>query len=98
MGTSPWLPSPQTERWKQVCLCGNAAVMLLDTQQAAVTLLGRLPQRPEFRHHQNGVASYGVNKEDASNASGIQSRRKKKEKTINMCETRAINRIITIEM
>lgn len=48
MGTSPWRPSPQTERWKQVCLCGNAAVMLLDTQQAAVTLLGRLPQRPGF--------------------------------------------------
>lgn len=36
----PWLPSPLTERWKQVCLCGNAAVMLLDTQQAAGTLLG----------------------------------------------------------
>lgn len=48
MGTSPWRPSPQTERWKQVCLCGNAAVMLLDTQQAAVTLLGRLPQRPSL--------------------------------------------------
>lgn len=28
---------------------GNAAVMLPDTQQAAVTLLGRLPQRPSLR-------------------------------------------------
>lgn len=46
MGTSPWRPSPQTKKWKQVCLCGNAAVMLLDTQQAAVTLPGRFPQRP----------------------------------------------------
>lgn len=43
-GASPWLPSPQTERWKQVCLCGNAAMMLLETQQAAITLLGCLPQ------------------------------------------------------
>lgn len=47
-GSSPWCPSPQTERWKQVCLCGNAAVMLLDTQQAAVTLLGQLTQRPSL--------------------------------------------------
>lgn len=78
MGTSPWLPSPQTERWKQVCPCGNAAVMLLDTQQAAVTLLGRLPQEAQFRYHQDGVACYGVNKEDASSASGIQSNEKKK--------------------
>lgn len=87
MGTSPWLPSPQTERWKQVCLCGNAAVMLLDTQQAAVTLLGRLPQRPGLDHHQNGAACYGINKEDASSASGIQSEdKKKRKKENNQCE------------
>lgn len=37
---SPWLPSPRTEKWKQVCLCVNTAMMLLETQQAAITLLG----------------------------------------------------------
>lgn len=46
VGASLWLRSPQKEEWKQVCLCGNAALMLLDTQQAAVTLLQRLPRRP----------------------------------------------------
>lgn len=47
-----WMPpSPQTERWKQVCLCGNAAVMLLDTQQAAVPLLVQSPWgSPPFRY------------------------------------------------
>lgn len=43
-GASPWLPSPQTERWKQVCLCVNTAMMLLETQQAAIPLLGRSPR------------------------------------------------------
>lgn len=40
-GHPPGSHPHRQERWKQVCLCGNAAVMLLDTQQAAVTLLGR---------------------------------------------------------
>lgn len=43
-GASPWLPSPQTERWKQVCLCVNTAMMLLETQQAAIPLLGHSPR------------------------------------------------------
>lgn len=47
-GLPPGSHPHRQERWKQVCLCGNAAVMLLDTQQAAITLLGRLPQRPSL--------------------------------------------------
>lgn len=55
---------------------------------------GTFATETRFRYHQDGAACYGINKEDASGASGIQSDKKKKErnkkKTINMCETRAI--------
>lgn len=47
-GPPPGSLSPQTERWKQVRPCGNAAVMSLETQQAAVTLLERLPQSSDI--------------------------------------------------
>lgn len=59
---------------------------------------GMFATEVEFRYHQDGVDSYGVNKKDASSASGIQSNEKKRQKTkktINMCETRANNRIKT---
>lgn len=55
---------------------------------------GTFATETRFRYHQDGAACYGINKEDASGASGIQSDKKKKKetkkKTINMCETRAI--------
>lgn len=37
-------PFPETERWKQVGPWKNAVVSFLETQQAATTLLGSLPQ------------------------------------------------------
>lgn len=70
-GASPWPPSPQTERWKQVCLCVNTAMMLLETQQAAITLLGRSPRGLilDFAHVEQGG--------ETSSAGGIQSKKKK---------------------
>lgn len=55
-GGSPWLPSSRTERWKQVCLCVNTAMMLLETQQAAKTLLGCSPPGLilDFAHVERG--------------------------------------------
>lgn len=38
---------------------------------------GTFATEAQFRYHKDGVASYGVNKEDASSASGIQSDEKK---------------------
>lgn len=40
---------------------------------------GTFATETRFRYHQDGAACYGINKEDASGASGIQSDKKKKE-------------------
>lgn len=47
-GDFPLAPIPTDREMEASVWCGNAAVMLLDTQQAAVTLLGLLPQRPSL--------------------------------------------------
>lgn len=77
-GGSPWLPSSRTERWKQVCLCVNTAMMLLETQQAAKTLLGCSPPGLilDFAHVERGAGEGGC----SSSAGGIQSKRKRRKK------------------
>lgn len=40
---------------------------------------GMIATEAQFRYHQGGVASFKVNKEEASSASGIQSDEKKKQ-------------------
>lgn len=52
---------------------------------------GTFSTETQFRYHQDGAACYGINMEDASGASGIQSDEKR---TKNMCETRAIRELV----
>lgn len=48
---------------------------------------GTYATETQFRYHQDGAACYGINKEDASSASGIQSDEKKKVKQEQLIES-----------
>lgn len=94
---------PHRQRYGSKCVCvGSAAVVLLDTQQAAGTLLGRSATEARFNVSWGGMGG-GRRGGQVNGALAVQAalsqvkKINKKEKTINTCETRAIYRKLFVQ-